>query len=267
MRLLDVSSDVAHNRTVLTLAGTATPLLDAVLALAGAAIAAIDLRTHEGVHPCMGAVDVVPFVPLEGTPLDDCVELARDTAAALAARHGLPVYLYGAAARSPEHRALENVRGDGFAGLAARMAAGWAPDAGPGAPHPTAGATAVGARGILIAYNVELATDRLEVARAVARAVRERDGGLPGVKALGLPLAERGRVQVSMNLVNPSRTSMRTAFDAVVREARHHGVAVAASELVGLAPRTALRPGDAEAIGLRHGPGSPFIEDRLLDGD
>jgi len=263
VRLLDLSSDQAHNRSVLTLAGDAAPLLDAVLALAGVAIDAIDLRAHEGVHPCMGALDVVPFVPLGDTPLDACVDLAQRAATALATRYALPVFLYGEAARTPERRALERVRDRGFAVLAARMASGWAPDAGPPLPHPSAGATAVGARGILIAYNVELATTRLDIARAIARAVRERDGGLPAVKALGLPLVERGTVQVSMNLVDYRRTSIRTAFEAVAREAGRRSVAVVASELVGLAPRAALPPGDAEAIALRPGAGSPFIEDRL----
>jgi glutamate formiminotransferase len=261
--VLDVSSDRAHNRTVLTLAGDAATLRDAVVQLAAATTATIDLRTHDGVHPCMGALDVVPFVPLGDTPLDACVHLARDTADALAARHGLPVFLYGAAARTPERYALEHVRGQGFADLAARMAHGWTPDAGPQAPHPSAGATAVGARDILIAYNVELATGDLSVARAVARAVRARDGGLPGVKALGLALADRGVVQVSMNLVDYRRTSMRAAFDAVADAAGRHGVQVVASELVGLAPRAALAPGDAEAIALRPAAASPFIEDRL----
>jgi glutamate formiminotransferase len=263
VQLLDVSSDAAHNRSVLTLAGTAAPLLDAVLALAETVIAAIDLRTHDGVHPCMGALDVVPFVPLDATPLDACIDLAREVAAALATRHGVPVYLYGAAARTPDRHALERVRRRGFPDLAARMAAGWAPDAGPAAPHPSAGATAVGARRILIAYNVELATEHLDVARSIARAVRESNGGLPAVKAHGLPLADRGAVQVSMNLIDYRRTSMRAAFEAVAREARRHGVAVAASELVGLAPRAALAPGDAKAIRLRLGAASPFIEDRL----
>ena len=264
VRLLDVCSDAAHNRTVLTMAGGPDAVQQAIFALAAAALSAIDLRNHEGVHPWMGALDVVPFVPLEGATMAECAALARHTARELSLRHALPTYLYAYAATASHRRGLEDIRRGGLKHFAERMTAPeWAPDFGPRAPHPSAGVTAVGARPVLIAYNVELATDRLDVARAVAAAVRERDGGLPGVKALGLALPDRGIVQVSMNLVNHRRTSVRDAYDAVAHEAARHGVEAAASEIVGLVPRPALLPGDAQRVRLREGVHSPILEDRL----
>jgi len=267
VRLLDVSSDPAHNRTVLTMAaGEGAALQGAILELAAAALPLIDLREHHGVHPRMGAIDVVPFVPLQGVSMADCAALARDTARTLADQAGVPAYLYGEAAAVRQRVRLEDVRLDGFEGLAGRMRTERGrPDFGAQAPHPSAGATAVGARGILVAYNVELDTDRVDVARAVAAAVRERDGGLPAVKALGLALPDRGIVQVSMNLVDYRQTSIRQAWDAVVEAAARHGVDAAASELVGLAPRAALGPVDAEHVRLRATDASPILEDRLAD--
>ena len=262
--LLDVSSDSAHNRTVLSMAGGPDAVQQAVFALVAAALPAIDLRHHDGVHPRMGAVDVVPFVPLHGATMDECAAQASHTARELSLRHALPTYLYGFAATAPHRRRLEDIRRVGLEHLAARIATPeWTPDFGPPAPHPSAGVTAVGARPVLIAYNVELATERLDVVRAVAAAIRERDGGLPGVKALGLTLPERGIVQVSMNLVDHRRTSVRDAYDAVAREAAHHGVEAAASEIVGLVPRAALPPGDAQRVRLREGAHTPILEDRL----
>ncbi len=241
VRLLDRSSDPAHNRSVFTLVGEPDPLANAALALAERAVADIDLRYHTGVHPRIGALDVLPFVPLDDTPMAACVALARRTGAAIAGRWGVPVYLYEDAAAAPERRRLEDVRRGGLEGLAARIAEpAWWPDFGPRALHPTAGACAVGARKLLVAFNVNLATTRLDVARAIAATIRERGGGLPAVKALGLPLADRGIVQVSMNLTDVDRTPMPVAFQAVSREAARRGVAVAGSEVIGLVPRAAL---------------------------
>jgi glutamate formiminotransferase len=240
--VLDVSSDASHNRSVLTLAGTTVDgLRDAVLALVEAAIGVIDLRRHEGEHPRLGAVDVVPFVPIEGATMAECVALARSTGEAIADRFAVPVYLYEEAASTPARRNLEDIRRGEFEGLAARMReGGWAPDFGPSAPHPSAGAVVVGARMPLIAFNINLATDRLDVAKRIASAVRFSSGGLRFVKAMGVTLGDRQIVQVSMNLTNYEKTPMFRAFELVAREAARYGVAVLESEIVGLVPSAAL---------------------------
>lgn len=241
VRLLDHSSDPAHNRSVLTLAGEAAPLKQAVVAMYDAALRAIDLRTHRGGHPRLGAVDVVPFVPIEGVTMAECAALARETAAEVAARFDLPVFLYEAAAATPARVRLEDIRRGEFEGLGAKLASpDWAPDYGPARPHPTAGATVIGARPPLIAFNVNLATDRLEVAKAVAAAVRHSSGGFRYVKAMGVRLDGRGMVQVSMNLTDYEKTPIFRVFDAVRREAARFGVAVSNSEIVGLVPAAAL---------------------------
>lgn len=259
-RLLDVTSDDAHNRSVLTFAGNSEAVQSAAFALFEAALPVIDVRRHRGEHPRVGAIDVMPFVPLQGTSMEMCAGLAREVGQTVAARFALPVYLYEQASRPGRYRRLEEVRRGGLEGLAARMTtAAWRPDFGPSVPHPTAGVAVIGAREPLIAYNVELATDKLEVAKAIARSVRESSGGLPFLKALGIPLADRGIVQVSMNLTDFRRTSITAAFDAVLMHARAHGVAVTGSELIGLAPAAALTPSIAAHVKLRD-----FDEDRMV---
>jgi glutamate formiminotransferase len=263
--LLDVSRDAAHHRSVFTFAGEPDAVHRAVLAMFDAAIPAIDLRAHAGVHPRMGAVDVVPLVPLAGASLDECAALARTIGAEVAAKFNLPVYLYEAAASAIHRRPLEQVRRGQFEGLAEKLQrAEWQPDFGPAVPHPTAGAAIVGARQPLIAFNVNLATDRLDVAKAVARAVRYSSGGLPCVKALGLPLADRGIVQVSMNLTDFRTTSMADAFRAVAAEAAHHGVAVLESELIGLVPAEALAAAGAAALALPRFTPEMLLEVQIL---
>ena len=240
VRLLDASSDASHNRSVLTMAGDASPLKAAVLALFAEAASRIDLRTHRGEHPRLGAVDVVPFVPIEGVTMADCVALAQDVAAAVAARFAIPVFLYEDAATRPSRRNLEDIRRGEFEGLAAKLASSdWTPDFGPSAPHPTAGATVIGARMPLIAYNINLATNRLDVAKKIAAAIRYSSGGYRFVKAMGIMLEERGIVQVSMNLTNYEKTPIFRVFDLVKREARRYGVNVLESEIVGLVPAAA----------------------------
>jgi glutamate formiminotransferase len=240
-RLLDWSSDASHNRSVITLAGDAEALKAAVLVLFEQAIAAIDLRTHTGEHPRMGAVDVVPFVPIEGVTMEDCVALAKETARAVADRFDVPVYLYEEASSNPLRKNLEDIRRGEFEGLAAKMAnEGWAPDFGPSIPHASAGATVIGARMPLIAYNINLNTNRLDVAREIAAAVRFSSGGFRYVKAMGITLADRNIVQVSMNLTNFEKTPILRVFEAVKREAERHGVSVLESEIVGLVPAAAL---------------------------
>jgi glutamate formiminotransferase len=225
----------------------------AALALAAAALPRIDMRAHHGRHPRLGALDVVPFVPLDGTPMLVAVETAWRVGEALAARHALPVYFYGAAARAPARRELPDVRRGGYEHLAARLATpAGAPDAGPARFDPHAGAAVVGARDVLIAYNVWLETSDLEIARAIARAVRERDGGLPAVRALGVPLPSRGVVQVALNLLDHRVTALPAVFDRVADEARRRGVGVRRAELVGLAPRAALGGRAPASLGLPH---------------
>ena len=241
VRLLDVSSDPSHNRSVFTLVGDAPALKAATLALFECAVASIDLRAHQGEHPRLGAVDVVPFVPIEGATMADCVALAKDVAATVAERFALPVYLYEDAATDPARRNLEDVRRGEFEGLRAKMSSpGWTPDFGPSEPHESAGAAVIGARMPLIAYNINLNTDRLDVAKKIAAAIRFSSGGMRYVKAMGVMLEDRRIAQVSMNLTNYQKTPIFRVFEMVKREAARHGVMVLESEIVGLVPASAL---------------------------
>jgi glutamate formiminotransferase len=263
-RVLDRSSDASHNRSVITMAGEAGPLETAVLALCEAAVGSIDLRTHRGEHPRLGAVDVVPFVPIEGVTMAECVSLARRTAAAVAERFNLPVYLYEEASSNPLRKNLEDIRRGEFEGLAAKMATeAWIPDFGPHHPHPTAGATVIGARMPLIAYNINLGTNRIEVARKIAAAVRFSSGGFRFVKAMGVTLADRGIVQVSMNLTNYEKTPIHRVFAAVEHEAARYGVSILESEIVGLVPAAALVDTAAAALQLDDFSASQLLETRL----
>lgn len=228
--LLDRSSDPDHHRSVFTLAGPPDAVCEAAVRAAGCAASRIDLRQHAGVHPRIGAADVIPFVPIAGVTLQDCARLAERCATALWQRFGVPSYFYEAAARHPERVRLENLRRPGFAG---------APDVGD-QRHATAGITAVGARQFLVAWNIILASQNLAAAREIARAIRASSGGLPAVKAIGLELASRGQVQVSINSVDFEQTPLHVVFDAVAEHAARLGVAVAGSELIGLLPARAL---------------------------
>ncbi|HEY0515287.1 MAG TPA: glutamate formimidoyltransferase [Thermoanaerobaculia bacterium] len=261
-RLLDVSSDPDHNRSVLTLAGEPEGLHRSLLALYEAALAEIDLNRHTGVHPRVGAVDVTPFVPLGGTPMAAAVAAAERLAAAVARRFDLPVYLYERAARRPERTALADLRRGSFEGLAARLAdPAWTPDFGPARVHPTAGVTVIGARFFLIAFNAVLATADVTVARAIARRVRESGGGLPAVRAMGVHLASRGLAQVSMNLVDYRRTPVLAALRRVEVEAEALGTRVTETEVIGLVPREAVLGVSPEALKLSGA--VPVLEDRL----
>jgi len=261
VRVLDVSSDASHNRTVISMVGSHTSLRDAVLVLFEHAVAAIDMRSHTGAHPRLGAIDVVPFIPIEGITMSECVALARDTAAAVASRFGIPVFLFEEAATTAARRNLADIRRGEFENLAAKLALPeWRPDFGPSAPHPTAGATVIGARMPLVAFNVNLATGRLDLAKAIATTVRERDGGLPAVKALGVPTSNPDVVQVSMNLTNYEQTSIRRAFEAVRDAASRLGVRVVESEIVGLVPAAALA--DVNTLELQL---TGFSTDQILE--
>ena len=262
VRLLDLSSDPDHNRSVLTLAGEPEGLHQGLLALYEAALAEIDLTRHQGVHPRVGAVDVVPFVPLGDTPMEVAVAAANRLAPEVARRFGLPVYLYERAARRPERTFLADIRRGGFEGLAARFGdPAWAPDFGPAHPHPTAGATVIGARFFLIAFNAVLATSDVAAARAIAAQVRESGGGLPAVRAMGVHLASRGLAQVSMNLVDYRRTPILAALRRVEEEAVALGTGVIETEVIGLIPEEAARGVTPEMLRL---PGRlPVLEERL----
>jgi glutamate formiminotransferase len=251
VRLIDVSPDPDHHRAVYTFAGAGEPVLEAAFRSAEVALAQIDLRTHQGVHPRIGAVDVVPFVPLWNATLEACAILAHRLAEHLATSLGIPVYLYGAARGGPP-RTLATIRRGGFERLRTEIAQPVRhPDHGPAQVHPTGGAVAVGAREILIAFNVDLETTDLGVAREIAAAIRESSGGLPAVEAMGVSLASRKLVQVSMNLRDYHRTPPLDAFQRVEAEAARRGVAVSAGELIGCAPRDALPPDPVTALRLR----------------
>jgi glutamate formiminotransferase len=259
--LLDQSADPSHNRCVLTIVGTANPLLDALLAIYDVASKDIDLRVHRGVHPRLGVVDVVPFVPLHDASMTDCVELARRLARAVAERFAVPVFLYGEAATRPERRALEMIRRGQFEGLTKKMANDvWRPDFGPSAPHPSAGASVVGAREPLIAFNVNLETDDVSAARAIARTIRERDGGLSGVKALGVRLEHRGLVQVSINLTDYETTPLHLVFGTVEREATQRGIGIVDTEIVGLVPMAAMAGVASDVLRL-----DPLSQNQVLE--
>jgi glutamate formiminotransferase len=240
--VLDRHSDADHNRTVITLAGAPEAVAEAALLGVGAAARLIDLTKHQGAHPRIGATDVLPFVPIEGVTMQDCAALAHRVGQEIWQRYQIPVYFYEAAALRPERTALEQVRKGQFEALRreAPLDPSRAPDVGGPAPHPTAGAVAVGARKFLIAYNINLDTPDVAIATEIARAIRSSSGGLPALKALGIALPSRSISQVSMNLTDFERTSLQQAYEAVRREAQRRGCAIAGSEIVGLAPRKAL---------------------------
>lgn len=237
--VLGMEADIDHNRSVLTIAGGSSVLLEALYQTMAVALTHIDLNQHTGVHPRIGAVDVVPFVPLRGAQMADAVRLAHELGERVADGLNLPVYFYEAAARMPERKNLAALRRGEFEGLAERMRLS-PPDLGPGTPHPTAGAVVIGARKPLIAFNVYLNTDNLARAKAVARAVRGSSGGLIGVKALGFDTKSQGRVQVSMNLVDYPTTPLPRALELVREEARRLSVEVVETELVGFMPMDAV---------------------------
>jgi glutamate formiminotransferase len=233
--LLRSEMDPDHNRAVITFAGGPQSVLEAALRGISAAVEHIDLRQHHGVHPRIGAADVIPFVPLQGATLEDCAALAHRAGQDVWKRLGVPVYFYEAAARSPERVPLENVRRGGFERPAL------APDLGGPALHPTAGACIIGARKLLLAFNVNLHTTDLSIAQAIARKIRASSGGLPFVKAMGVPLLTRNLVQVSMNLTDFEQTPLRRVFHAVSQEAAARGVSIAGTQIVGLIPLAAAQ--------------------------
>jgi glutamate formiminotransferase / 5-formyltetrahydrofolate cyclo-ligase len=264
--VLDLSSDPDHNRSVLTLAGPPGDVRAALLALVEACVERIDLRAHAGAHPRMGAVDVIPLVPIRGLTMQDCIGLARDVGRAIAERHHLPVYLYDKAATLATRRNLADIRRGEFEGFPAKILdLLWKPDFGPDRVHPTAGCVAVGAREFLIAYNINLASSNLELAKSIARTIREKDGGFPCVKAMGVMLKDRNLAQVSINMTDFRTTPLHVVFDRVTEEAAHHGVGIAGSEIVGLVPAEALFSAAAHHLKLEDFDPSKVFERRLED--
>lgn len=260
--VLDCHSNADHNRMVLTIIGRGDAVKDAALSASGKAVELIDMREHIGVHPRMGAVDVVPFVPLGETSMQDCIELSNEFGKEFAERFSVPVFLYGESARREERKKLANVRAGQFEKLCDLIGSDSTrePDYGPKRIHPTAGATAVGARRILIAYNVDLATNDIVIAKEIAKNIRQIDGGLPGVQALGLRLENRGIVQVSTNLTDYKKTTIASVFEAISAYARELNVQVVDSEIVGLVPRSALPIMDLDHLKLIN-----FSQDKILE--
>jgi glutamate formiminotransferase len=266
VRLLDVSSDASHNRSVLTLVGDAEAVKAGVRALFEAVLPRIDLRTHRGEHPRMGAVDVVPFIPIRGSSVEQCVALSREVGADVAQRFGVPVFLYEDSASTEGRRNLAEVRKGQFEGFSEKMKdALWKPDFGPGQPHPSAGAVAMGARAFLIAYNINLGTRELAVADRIAKAIRHLSGGFRYVKAMGVELAERGIVQVSINMTNYKKTPLHRVFECVRSEADRHGVPIVGSEIVGLTPAEALYMAAEHYLRLERFSADQVLETKLLE--
>lgn len=254
VQVLRSEMDADHNRSVVTFAGTSEAVVEGAFRGIAKAAEVIDLRTHTGVHPRIGAADVVPLVPLEGIGLAACAELAHQLGRRVWQELGVPVYFYEAAALSPERRPLENVRRGGFYNPA------MTPDLGGPALHCSAGGCVIGARRILVAFNINLKTADVGIARAIARKIRASSGGLPFLKAIGVKLASRDTAQVSMNLTNFEQTPLDRVFEAVRAEAAVHGVEIAGSQLIGLTPRKALGGATAEELMIED-----FSEARILE--
>ncbi len=239
--VLDWSMDADHNRSVVTLIGTPEKIVDALFDMVKKATELIDLRHHEGEHPRMGATDVVPFIPVMNTTMEECIELSKKLGKRIGEELKIPVYLYERSATRPERENLANIRKGEFEGFFEKIKdPNWKPDFGPDEVHPTAGVVAVGAREYLIAYNVNLATNDLSIAKKIAKAVRHISGGFRYVKAIGLELKEKGIVQVSMNLTNYKKSPIFRVFETIKREAARYGVNVLESEIIGMVPLQAV---------------------------
>ena len=260
VRLLDRTSDPDHNRSVFTFAGDADAVERAALALIDATYKVVDMRGHRGEHPRLGAVDVVPFVPLSGATMADCVAIARRVGETVAARHHVPVFYYANAATRPERVRLPDIRKPGYEGLAAYLETTHIPDAGPRTMHPSAGAIVIGARPPLIAFNIELDTTDLRLAQRIAKEIRESSGGLPGVQAKGFMLSDPPRAQVSMNLLDHTVTTLPQVWHAVETCAAAAGVRILRGELIGLLPLDAALAAAGDALKL-----DGFARDRVIE--
>lgn len=266
VKLLDYSSDADHNRSVITVVGEPEALKTAVIDAVGRAVKLIDLTQHSGQHPRMGAVDVVPFIPIRNVTMEEAVVLSKEVAQAVGEQFQLPVFLYEKSATAIHRENLATVRKGEFEGLQEKMLLPeWVPDFGPYAPHPTAGAVAIGARMPLVAYNVNLGTDNLEIATAIAKKVRFVGGGLRYCKAMGVTLEERGITQVSMNLTDYTKTAIYRAHELVRIEAQRYGVSVVGAEVIGLVPMEALVDAATYYLGLENFSMSQVLEAKLME--
>lgn len=251
IKLLNYSNDRDHNRMVVTVIGEPEALKNAIIEAIGVAVELIDLTKHTGEHPRMGAVDVVPFIPIKNVNMEEAIELSKDVGKAVAEKYNLPVYLYEKSSTALHRENLANVRKGQFEGLTEKMKqAEWKPDFGTDQPHPTAGAVAIGARIPLIAYNINLNTNKLEIANAIAKKVRFSNGGLRYCKAMGVELKEKGIVQVSMNITDYTQTALYRVFELVKIEAKRYGVTIAGSELIGLIPLEAIVDATSYYLGI-----------------
>ncbi|HAF17955.1 MAG: glutamate formimidoyltransferase [Thermacetogeniaceae bacterium] len=250
VKVLDYSSDPSHNRTVLTFVGEPMAVKEAAFRVAEKAAELIDMEQHQGEHPRIGAADVIPLIPISGVSMEECVELARELGRDIGEKLGIPVYLYEEAATRPDRKNLAHVRRGEYEGLKeAIKTPERQPDFGPAQMHPRAGAVAVGARPPLVAYNINLGTDKVEIAKAIARTIRGSSGGYPSIKALGVLIEETGKAQVTINVCNYKEVSLARVFETVKSEAERYGVNITGSEIVGLVPMEALL--DAAAFYLR----------------
>ena len=263
--VLHRTSDPDHNRSVITFAGPPESVLEAAVRGAAAAAKLIDLRVHKGVHPRLGALDVLPFVPVRGATIEDCIAIAHRAGERIWRELAIPVYFYEAAAQQPLRQRLENVRRGEFEEIrrAALVDESRRPDIGGPELHSTAGAVIVGARRFLIAFNINLQTSDLQIAKEIARAIRTSSGGFPAVKALGVPLLSRNLVQVSMNLTDFEKTGLHTIYTEVARQAAERGVGIAGSELIGLMPRSAVEQAAAAFLKLESFDSQRIVENRL----
>lgn len=266
VKLLDYSSDADHNRSVVTVVGEPEPLKEALFSAVKKAMEVIDLRIHQGQHPRMGAIDVIPFIPIQNASMDEAKELAVDLARQMGEELKIPVILYEESATAPHRANLAKVRKGEFEAMAEKlMEEEWKPDFGPAAPHSTAGATAVGARMPLVAFNVNLNTNDLSIASAIGKKVRHSSGGLRFVKAMGVALEDRGIVQVSMNMTNYTKTALYQAVEMVRFEAARYGVSVVGTELIGLAPMAALIDSAVYYMGLEDFSYDQVLETHLME--
>jgi glutamate formiminotransferase len=266
VKLLDYQQDEDHNRLVVTAIGSPKALKKAVIAAIGNAVSVIDMNNHEGQHPRMGAVDVVPFIPIRNISMEEAVELSKEVASEVFETYALPVFLYEKSATRPERENLANIRRGQFEGMAEKMKnPDWKPDFGPPSIHPTAGVTAIGARMPLVAFNVNLDTDQIDIADRIAKKVRHLSGGLRYCKGIGIELKERGIVQVSMNMTDYTQTALYRAFELIKIEAKRYGVNVVGSEIIGLVPMEALVDMAAYYLGLEDFSMAQVLEMRLLE--
>lgn len=266
VKLLNYSNDEDHNRLVVTLVGEPEALRDALIEAIGIAVKLIDLNHHQGQHPRMGAVDVVPFIPIKNTTMDEAIALSKEVAEAVAHLYGLPVFLYEKSATAPHRENLATVRKGEFEGMVAKLKLlEWKPDFGPVERHPTAGVVAIGARMPLVAYNINLNTNDLEIANKIAKNIRHINGGLRYVKAMGVELTDRHITQVSINMTDYTRTALYRAFELTRIEARRYGVSIVGSEIIGLVPMEALIDTASYYLGLENFSMQQVLEARIME--